>query len=133
MNYGDKRTPAYNLLIIRGTQYSKTALWRQKISPFTPYDLTGYTARMEMRKEPINPSDTSPEAADLVLTSADGILLGGVAGTIVITITAIQTRLLSCNGVYELKLYQEGAAIINFLHGSFTVEPEVTLDSDPVP
>jgi hypothetical protein len=133
MNYGDVRTPSYNLLIVRGTQYRKVALWRQKVAPQTPYDLTSYTARMEMRKEALDPSDTTPEAADLVLTSSSGITLGGVTGTVEIVMTAAQTRLLPEHGVYELKLYQDEEPVVNFLHGSFTAVPEIALDADPVP
>jgi hypothetical protein len=133
MNYGDVRTPSYNLLIVRGTQYRKVALWRQKVAPQTPYDLTSYTARMEMRKEALDPSDTTPEAADLVLTSSSGITLGGVTGTVGIVMTAAQTRLLPEHGVYELKLYQDEEPVVNFLHGSFTAVPEIALDADPVP
>jgi hypothetical protein len=131
--YSDSRTPPYNLLVVRGTQYRKTVLWRQKAAPQTPYDLTSYTARMEMRKEALDPSDTTPEAADLVLTSSSGITLGGTAGTVEIVITAAQTRLLPEHGVYELKLYQGEEPTINFLHGSFTAVPEITLDADPAP
>ena len=133
MNYGDVRTPAYNLIVIRGTQYRKVALWRQKAAPLTPYDLSTLTARCEMRKEALDPSDTTPEAADLVLTSSSGITLGGTAGTVEIKITAAQTRLLPEHGVYELKLYQGEEPIVNFLHGSFTAVPEIALDADPIP
>lgn len=123
--YGDKIIPAYDIVIKRGVQYSKTALWRMKASPYTPYDFSGFTARMEMRKEPIDPLVAVIPAADLVLTDTDGITLGGTDGTLSILISPERTKNLPISGIYEIRLYKNSVPVLCFLHGSFSVEETV--------
>jgi hypothetical protein len=60
-------------------------------------------------------------------TLTAGITLGGVAGTIVINITAAQTTALTAgNYVYDLELTSGGGVVTRILEGSFVVTPEVT-------
>lgn len=54
------------------------------VSKAGPFNLTGYTARMQVRAKP----ETTP--AILSLTSSAGITLGGAAGTIALALTATQ-------------------------------------------
>ena len=68
-------------------------------------DITGATAKMEVRSKERFP------VVLITLTDADGIALGGVAGTIVATITAAQTALALENALYDLILtYADGTA-----------------------
>jgi len=71
-------TPAnYDLIIKKGTTYKISLVYR---SSGTPINLTGYTAKMQIRKDYGGTIITE-------LTEMDGIVLGGVAGTILITIS----------------------------------------------
>ena len=89
-----------------------------------PVDLTGYTARLQVRKD---------YAGDTVLdlTTGSGITLGGAAGTIAIHLTAADSANLPVmSGVYDLELYARTAGGEStedkILYGSFTINQEVT-------
>lgn len=86
----------------------------------TPYDLTGYTARMQVRRE--------TEEGDVLisLTTANGrIALGGAAGTITLNISATDTAALTDDGVYDLEIVS-GANVHRVLKGLFRLDYEVT-------
>jgi len=76
---------------------------------------------MQLRK---NIEDTSNI---LELTTSNGrISLGGVAGTVTLTIAASDTAALSAiEGVYDLELVS-GDTVEKLLKGTFTVQREVT-------
>ena len=86
----------------------------------TPYDLTGYTARMQVRRE-------TEEGTVLVeLTTANGrIALGGAAGTITLSLTAATTAGITDDGVYDLEIVS-GANVHKVLKGLFRLDYEVT-------
>ena len=66
-----------------GATLARAILW--KISG-TPVDLTGWTARMQVRPEPLD-GITDIDEALMEMSTADGtITLGGVAGTITIRV-----------------------------------------------
>jgi hypothetical protein len=87
-------------------------------------DLTGYTARMQVRK--------SVKSNDILLaltTENGGITIGGSAGTINIKAIAEHTALLTIkSGVYDLELIPPSGEddVFRLLQGSVTVSPEVT-------
>lgn len=87
-----------------------------------PVNLTGRTARMEVR--------TKPEASSVVLTVTPYITLGGTAGTVDINIPAsvlanIAPRTGSKFYVYDLEIVS-GQEVTTLLAGRFQVAPEVT-------
>ena len=86
-----------------------------------PFDLTGYSARMQVRA-------TIASASALIdLTSPTGIVLGGTAGTIQVIITAAATAALAISeGVYDLELIDAASAVRRLLEGTVTVAKEVT-------
>lgn len=104
-------TSAYNAYVSGG-----------KADNGTPFDLTGYTARMQVR------ATIAAASALIDLTSpSGGIVLGGTAGTIAITITAAQTAALTISsGFYDLELIDAGGAVRRLLSGVVTVSKEVT-------
>jgi tRNA threonylcarbamoyladenosine modification (KEOPS) complex Pcc1 subunit len=67
------------------------------------------------------------ESMVLELTTSNGrIALGGVAGTITLTITAADmATLLPLKYVYDLELIT-GTVVTRLVQGTFTVRPEVT-------
>jgi hypothetical protein len=87
----------------------------------TPWDLTGYTARMQVR--------TTVEATDklLDLTTSSGITLGGSAGTVAITVSATgMAALISGRHVYDIEVVSGSGTVTRILEGKFIVKAEVT-------
>lgn len=86
-----------------------------------PVDLTGFTARMQIR-------ETIESTTTLVsLTEASGITLGGTAGTIGITITATATALLDFDSaVYDLEVVSAGGIVTPVVYGNVYLNDEVT-------
>lgn len=110
----------YDLEIKQGATLSLTATWKD--STGTAVNLTGYTARMQVR------ATYDSSSTILSLTSGSGITLGGSAGTIAITASATTTAALSApwSGVWDLELVSGGGEVTRLLEGAATVSPEVT-------
>jgi len=88
----------------------------------TPVNLTGRTARMEVR--------TKPDASTVTLNATPYITLGGEAGTVDLNIPAsvlagIAPRSGPKNYVYDLEIVS-GQEVTTLLAGRFQVAPEVT-------
>ena len=110
----------YDLEIKQGATLSLTATWKD--SSGTAVNLTGYTARLQVR------ATYDSSSTILSLTSAAGITLGGAAGTIAITASATTTAALTApwSGVYDLELVSGGGEVTRLLEGIATVSPEVS-------
>lgn len=109
----------YNITAEQGATLTRTVTWKDNAG--VPINLTGYTARMQVR------SDYDASTAVLTLTTENGgITLGGSAGTIVITASATDTAALSASTyVYDLELVL-GSTVTRLIQGSFVVNAEVT-------
>lgn len=109
----------WNILIEQGATFDTTLTWKDEAG--TPVNLTGYTARMQIRPE------VGSSTVTLDLTTANGrIALGGAAGTIRLTIDAATTAaLLPSVQVHDLELVV-GSTVTRLLRGSVTIDPEVT-------
>jgi hypothetical protein len=92
---------------------------------YTPVDLTGYTARMQVR------ASAAATAVLLDLTTENGgITLGGTDGTITCTSSATQTAALTFGtGVYDLELVDGSGVVTRLAEGSVCVSREVTRES----
>lgn len=110
----------YDLEIKQGATLSLTATWKD--SSGTAVNLTGYTARMQVR------ATYDSSSTILSLTSSSGITLGGSAGTIAITASATTTAALTApwSGVWDLEIVSGGGEVTRLLEGAATVSPEVT-------
>ncbi len=85
--------------IKQGSVFDETVIWKD--STGTAYNLTGYTAKAEGRK---NKADSST-----VVTFT--VALGGAAGTIRLTLTAAQTRAFTFDkAFYDVEVSPSGAA-----------------------
>lgn len=86
-----------------------------------PVNLTGYTARMQIR-------ETVESTTTLVsLTELSGITLGGTAGTIAIVISATATALLDFDSaVYDLEVVSAGGVVTPVAYGNVYLNDEVT-------
>lgn len=75
----------YNFTIKQGTDFSRTIIWNDTAG--NPVDVTEYSARLtaKVRKD---------EAPVIEWTDADNITLGTTDGTITLSMSAAETRLL---------------------------------------
>lgn len=107
-----------NLACPQGATFTRTLTW--KIDG-AAVNLTGYTARMQVRKS------ASSATTYVSLTSSSGITLGGAAGTITISISAAQTSDIPEGAyVYDLELVSSGGVVTRLVGGKFSVTAEVT-------
>lgn len=110
----------FDITINQGATFELTITWKD--SAGTAINLTGYSARMQVR-------ETYASTSTVVsLTNGSGITLGGAAGTIAISISATTTAALTApfSGVYDLELVSAGGVVTRLLQGAATVTPEVT-------
>lgn len=91
-------------------------------SDMVPVDLTGCTARMHAREK------IGDATALLTLTTENGgIALGGAAGTITISMSAVATAALTWkSAVFDLELVFSTGAVRRLMAGSISVSFEVT-------
>lgn len=107
----------------QGTTFRRKITWYTDEAQVTARDLTGYSARMQVR------STISDTSTILSLTSAagGGITLGGTAGTIDIVMTDAQTAAFAfTTAVYDLELVTGGGDVIRLTKGTITLDKEVT-------
>jgi hypothetical protein len=114
-----------DLYIEQGATFVLSFAWLEgtAATPGDPHDLTDATARMQIR----------PKAgqAPLVDVSSDGvdpaIVLGGTAGTVLVTLTDTATDALTVKkGVYDLEVDYGGGEVYRLLEGKVVVSPNVT-------
>ena len=108
----------YHMKLEQGSTFGLTITYKD--SSGNPINLTGYDARMQMRR-------TYDDTSLIDLTTNNGrISLGGVAGTVTLSIAAGDTAALpSVEGVYDLELVS-GDIVDKLLAGTFTIAREVT-------
>ncbi len=107
------------LTIEQGSTFRKLFTWKAGV----PVDLTGCTARMQIR-------ETIPSSVVLhsLTTENGGITLGGVAGTIALLIPATATAAFAwTSGVWDLEIVN-GTEVTRLLYGPVVVTQEVTRD-----
>lgn len=107
----------YDGQIPQGATWSKTITWKTGEPP-APVNLTGYTARMDLK---------SIGQATVSLTTENGrITLGGAAGTITLLLSAATTAAIgSATYAYDLELIY-GANVYRILEGYQEVTPNIT-------
>ena len=106
--------------IQQGATFTKTMAWKD--SAGSPVNLTGYSAKMQIRKSASNVD----VIADLSTVNA-GVTLGGSAGTIQLDLTATQTSAITAKtGVYDLELTSANGTVTRFLSGAVEISREVT-------
>jgi hypothetical protein len=109
-----------DIAIFQGATFNQT-LYYETGDPSAPVNLTGYTAKMQIRSTP------QSKALILELSSpSSGITLGGSAGSITLAISATTTAALSAQeAVYDLEL-TTGSTVTRILQGNVIISPEVT-------
>lgn len=90
---------------------------------FVPFDLTGYSARMQVRRT----LDSS--SFMLELTTGNGSLLINPAdeiNQIFIDVSASVTASVQTSGFYDIEIENGDGVVSRILQGTFTLSPEVT-------
>lgn len=116
-------TPAkLKFTIYQGATFRKRLTWTAPSG--TPIDLTGCTARMQVRSDV-----ESPTALLSLTTENDGIVLGGALGTIELSVSDEDTAAITWDGgVWDLEIVHPGGEVTRLAQGSISVSPEVTRD-----
>jgi len=87
-----------------------------------PVDLTGYTARMQIRGKV-----TDTAVIKELTTANSGIILNNTIKTITLTMSATDTALLTfTTAVYSLELVSSGGEVTQLINGSLSLVKEVT-------
>ncbi|WP_344917336.1 hypothetical protein [Streptosporangium oxazolinicum] len=86
-----------------------------------PVDLTGATARMEIRAK------AGGALIHRLDTTNGGITLGGTSGTILLSIAPeVSSTWTILKAVYDLEVVEASGAITRLIQGPVSVSPEVT-------
>lgn len=112
-----------DIVIEQGATFQKRLTWVDNQVPAVPIDITGYTARMQLRT-----AKDEPDPPIIELTDGNGrIILGGVNGTIDLLIDCADTSaLIDEFGVYDLEVESPGGVCTRLVEGSFELSLEVT-------
>lgn len=110
----------YKMVLEQGATFNLVVTWRNPDQ--TPIDLTGYTAKMQVR-----PSKGSADVIATFSTDDATIVLGGSLGTVMFDVDAADTALLPAGVyVYDLEMKSSGGQVTRLLEGTFTIDAEVT-------
>lgn len=115
-----------NIVIEQGATFQKKLTWADDIdfpASGNAIDITGYTARMQLREE-----KDSPDPAILELTDGNGrITLGGANGEIDLFIDDADTEALTIeSGFYDLEVESPAGIVTRLVEGTFQLSTEVT-------
>jgi hypothetical protein len=111
---------SYNFAIDQGADWTAVLTWKVNT---VAVDLTNYTARMQLR--PAHGALTT--LLSLTTAVGGGITLGGNAGTVTLTLTAVITATLPPGDhVYDLELVSPAGVVTRLVEGRFSISPEVT-------
>lgn len=111
----------YDITIYQGATFRLPLTWKSG-DPATPVNLTGCTARMQIRS-----IVTAPTPLLTLTTENGGIALGGAAGTVTVTVDAAATAGQAWKtGVYDLEIVFGSGEVRRLLEGAAQVLPEVT-------
>lgn len=114
----------YNIEIEQGATFQLPLVYKDYLG--NPIDISGYTARMQVRR-----SYEAPTPLLDLTTENNGITLGGSSGTIQIEAADLLTSPLPIipetkPGVYDLELRSPGGVVTRLIKGSVTITPQAT-------
>jgi hypothetical protein len=98
-----------------------SGLYLQGGSALSAVNITGYTARMQLRSLP------NDSVAVLTLTNTSGITIDGPTGTLAVRATAAQTAAISAGPYYyDLEITSPTGVRTRIVQGELNVNAEVT-------
>ena len=110
----------YNIIADQGATFTRQLTWKD--TDGDPVDLTGYTARMQLRSQ----IDASGAAVLELTTENNRIVLGGTAGSINLSVAATaMAEISAATYVYDLELVS-GSVVTRLVQGTFEIRGEVT-------
>lgn len=110
-----------DIVIEQGATLALTFTWQDQTE--TPVDLTGYSARMQIRET----YDSDDYIVSLDDSPGGGITLGGPLGSISIEIpSAITSTIPLMSAVYDIELESAGGVVTRFMQGAALISREVT-------
>ena len=110
----------YGLTADQGATFEYVLTWTNPDG--TPINLTGYTARMQIRRR-----TTSQQLVETLTTENGKITLGGEDGTITLNLSDEDTAAMApAQHQYDLELVSSGGEVTRLLMGYFVVRPEMT-------
>lgn len=110
----------YHFAIDQGATLDRLITWTNAAG--TPYDMTGWTARMQIRER------AGGQLYASFTTEAGSIVLGAVDGTIRIKATAAATAAWTWkSGRYDLELVDATGQVTRLLEGTVRLSLEVTV------
>jgi hypothetical protein len=110
----------HNFNCEQGSTFTRTVTVKDNAG--TVRDLTGFTAKMQVRRD-IEDSTVIIELS----TSNGGISITSATGGIMqLSLSSTQTAALTLGGVYDLELVNSSGAIERLLRGEFVLDKEVT-------
>ncbi len=114
----------YDITIEQGAQFVLPLTWTTRNAdgtPGDPVDLTGYTAKMQIRDA------EGTVLVDLSTDDGGGIVIDGPNGKVTITIDAdMTTPLCFDDAAYDLKLINTDGVPSRLVKGTVTFSPQVT-------
>ena len=110
----------WNITIEQGADLSLPLLFTDASD--NPVDLTGWSAEMMIRT-----SANDPNPLITLSTEGGGIILGGTAGTIVITIDEATTQQFNAEAaVYDLRMQDSLGKHLRLIQGQVNISPAIT-------
>lgn len=110
----------YDFEIEQGATLVKPIVWKD--SSGTPINLTGYTAKMQVRQ-----SVSSPDVLLELSTTNGKIQITPATGTVTLVFDATTTAAITWKrGKYDLELTSTGGTVTRLLEGQIAVSQEVT-------
>ena len=111
---------SYDIYIEQGATLSLPIVWKD--SSGTVINITGYTARMQVRQS-VNSSTVLLSAT----TENGKLVIDGSLGKVTISLSAADTAAITWHtGVYDLELVSSGGVVTRLLEGAVVVSREVT-------
>lgn len=109
-----------DISIVKAATFRHKFTWQQVDG--TPIDLTGYTAKMQIR-----PTLESSTVLVELSTANRRILMTPLLGVVELDLTAAYTAAITWkSGIYDIELTAPDGDIINLVEGSATVSTKVT-------
>lgn len=115
----------YNMTAEQGAAFSRVI--RYEDADEQPVNLTGYTARMQVRRQPYSATPLLE-----LTTENDGITLGGATGEITLSISATTMADAQAGECwYDLELLPAGSEddVVRLIEGKFRIKREVTREA----
>jgi hypothetical protein len=115
----------YNIFCEQGTTFTRILdlEYPDDTDPtiFHKFDLTDFTARMQIRR-----TIDTPSPVITLTTENGGIEIIELDSRIIINMTDVQTSSLTTSGVYDLEIESPDGIVSRVIQGNFTLSREVT-------